>query len=145
MNWKIASVVAFVLLVGCLAVLGFSRSLLGNGPFTIAVQIAAAGLMIWARVTFGMRSFHATADPTSGGIVTKGPYHFIRHPIYASIFYFLLAGAVAHPSFLSLPVALFAAAMLFVRMRSEEQLLLERYPEYGPYAASTKRVLPGVF
>jgi protein-S-isoprenylcysteine O-methyltransferase Ste14 len=145
MNWTVASVVAFVLLVGCIVWLVVSRSILGNGPVSIAVQAAALLLMIWARVTFGMRSFHAAANPTAGGIVTTGPYRFIRHPIYAAIFYFLLGGAVAHPNFANLSAVLLAAAMLFVRLRSEELLLVETYPEYGPYAARTKRVLPGVF
>jgi protein-S-isoprenylcysteine O-methyltransferase Ste14 len=144
-NWKVASVAAFVLLVGCLLWMVTTRSLFGDGPVTIAIQVAAVLLMIWARMTFGMRSFHASADPTAGGIVTHGPYQFIRHPIYASVFYFLAGGAMAHPGFQSLCAFLIAGAMLFVRMRSEEILLIERYPEYGPYAASTSRVVPGIF
>ena len=137
--------VAFLLLVGCCVWLGASGSLLGNGTVTVAVQAAAVLLMIWARVTFGMRSFHAAANPTAGGIVTKGPYRFIRHPIYAAIFYFLFAGAVAHPSFATVSVVLLAVALLFVRMHSEERLLLEQYPEYRSYAARTSRILPGIF
>jgi protein-S-isoprenylcysteine O-methyltransferase Ste14 len=145
MNWKVASVVAFVLLVGCILWLVVTKSILGNGPVTIALQCGAVLLMIWARITFGMRSFHAAANPTSGGIVTHGPYRFIRHPIYAAIFYFLLGGALAHPGIGSVAATVVAAAMLFVRMRSEEVLLVETYPEYGAYAASTSRVLPGIF
>jgi len=45
--------------------------------------------MLWARLTFGGRSFHAGANPTAGGVVTTGPYRFVRHPIYAAILYFL--------------------------------------------------------
>jgi len=145
MSWKSASVVAFALLAACVWWMGIMGSLFASGPVTLAVQIAAGLLMIWARVTFGRRSFHAAANPTSGGIVTTGPYRFIRHPIYAAIFYFMLAGAAAHPSGESLSAALIVTVMLFVRMRSEEILLLDRYPEYGPYAARTSRILPGVF
>jgi protein-S-isoprenylcysteine O-methyltransferase Ste14 len=145
MKYKVASVVAFVLLVACGAWMWSTGSLLANGPVTIAVQVAAVLLMIWALLTFKLRSFHASADPTSGGIVTTGPYRFIRHPIYAAVFYFLFAGAAAHPGVQGLSAAVLAAVMLFIRMRSEEILLIQRYPEYGPYAARTSRILPRVF
>ena len=145
MNWKLASIVAFVVLGACIMWMGIVGSLFANGPVTIAVQCAAVLLMIWARLTFRLRSFHAAANPTAGGIVTTGPYRFIRHPIYAAVFYFVAAGAAAHPSARSLSAALLAAVMLFVRMRSEEILLIESYPEYAPYAASTSRILPGIF
>lgn len=145
MNYKAASLVAFVLLVVCILWMWTIEALFGNGPVTIAIQVAAILLMIWARLTFKLRSFHAIADPTAGGIVSTGPYRFIRHPIYAAAFYFIAAGAIAHPGVQSLSAALLAAVMLFVRMRSEEILLIERYPEYSSYAASTSRILPGVF
>jgi protein-S-isoprenylcysteine O-methyltransferase Ste14 len=145
MNYKAASLVAFVLLVACCLWMYVIGSLFANGPVTLAVQGAAVLLMIWARVIFRARSFHAAANPTEGGIVTTGPYRYIRHPIYAAIFYFLAAGAAAHPSLGSLSATVIAAAMLFIRARSEEILLLERYPEYSQYAAATARILPRVF
>ena len=49
------------------------KSVFANSPLAIAVQIEAALLMIWARLTFGMRSFHLAANPTAGGLVTTGP------------------------------------------------------------------------
>ena len=77
MNWKNLSGVALAILVGCIWALLFRRSLFGTGPVTIALQFAAALLMLWARYTFGMRSFHGTANPTSGGLVTNGPYRVL--------------------------------------------------------------------
>ncbi len=145
MNYKAASLAALVVLVACCLSMFFFRSLFANGPVTLAVQSAAFLLLIWARVTFGLRSFHAAANPTEGGIVMTGPYRYIRHPIYAAIFCFLAAGAAAHPSLGSLSATVLAAAMLFIRMRSEEILLLRRYPEYSQYAATTWRILPNVF
>jgi protein-S-isoprenylcysteine O-methyltransferase Ste14 len=118
----------------------FSRSLV-----VIALQGAAAALMMWARITFGRRSFHATADPTAGDLVTKGPYRFIRHPIYTAVCVFVLAGVAAHPS-----VAAYALAGLVVigaigRILAEETLLRAKYPAYADYSNRTSRMIPFVF
>jgi protein-S-isoprenylcysteine O-methyltransferase Ste14 len=111
----------------------------------MAVQAAAVALMIWARLTFGLRSFNPGAAPTQGELVTSGPYHYWRHPIYAAIIIFVAAAAASHPGWISFGLALTVAAGLFLRMRSEEQFLLEKYPTYGAYMNRTARVVPGLF
>jgi protein-S-isoprenylcysteine O-methyltransferase Ste14 len=121
------------------------RGQLFGGPVTTTVQAVAVLLMIWARITFGLRSFHAAANPTEGGLVTTGPYHYVRHPIYAAILLFFAAAIVAHPSWINAGLFLIMFAALLTRMLSEERLVVERYPEYAEYARHTKRVLPGVF
>src|SRR5689334_12039889 len=76
--------------------------------WAIALQIAATLLMLWARVTFGMRSFHADARPTAGGLVTTGPYGYIRHPIYAAICLFVWTGILAHLSPMAISLGIVA-------------------------------------
>jgi protein-S-isoprenylcysteine O-methyltransferase Ste14 len=145
MSLKHISVVAFLGAAVCIFWLAFQKALLGAGPVTIAIQVIAVLLMIWARLTFGRRSFHAAANPTSGGLVTRGPYRFLRHPIYSAVLYFVWAGIAAHPSRSGILLALLASALLGVRMLAEERLLFEMYPEYAEYARRTARVLPFIF
>lgn len=145
MNPKAASLVAFAVCVGCVIWLGLNKTLFANGPVTLIIQVAALLLMIWARLTFRVRSFHPGANPTAGGIVTSGPYRFVRHPIDAAIFYFLVGSVIAHPSASTVAAVVIADLGLYIRMRSEETLLLDRYPEYQSYAVRTRRVLPGVW
>ena len=145
MNAKRLSVVATVLLVVAVVLLFRQRALLADRPVTIALQAAAVLLMLWARLTFGARSFHAAANPTEGGLVTTGPYRYFRHPIYAAVLLFVWAGVLTHVTPLSIGLALVATAATAVRIRGEERLLVERYPEYRAYAARTKRVVPWVF
>jgi protein-S-isoprenylcysteine O-methyltransferase Ste14 len=119
-------------------------ALLSARPAVIGVQAVAVALFLWARWTFGIRSFHAAANPTEGGLVTAGPYRYLRHPIYAAILLFAGAGAVARPSAGSLFFLLVAAGAA-VRIAAEETLLVERYPEYRDYARRTKRLIPLLF
>ena len=139
-----ASLVATAVLVVAVVYLLFTHMLFAAGPVAIAVQVLAAALMLWARVTFRGRSFHAGANPTEGGLVTSGPYRFVRHPIYAAILFFVWAGVASHASLVSGAAGLIATAAVAVRIATEERLVLERYPEYRDYAARTKRILPYV-
>lgn len=141
-NWKLVSNIAFLALLGCVVALFATGSLFASGPVTITVQIAAAVLMFWARITFGIRSFHAAANPTAGGLVTRGPYKYLRHPIYAAILYFVWAGVAAHLSVRNVLIGFVATVMLGLRMYSEERLLGLTYPEYAEYSRKTARVLP---
>lgn len=144
MSLKYLSVAAFVIAVLALVGLAAKGWILGTGPVTIGLQALAILLMVWARITFGMRSFHAAANPTEGGLVTSGPYHYVRHPIYTSVLLFVWAGIAAHLSWQSATLGLVVTAGLWGRMLSEERLIVQKYPEYAEYARRTKRVLPGV-
>ena len=145
MNWKRLSLAAVVGLSICIIGLYLKHfAIFGTGPITITIQVIAALLMVWARLTFGLRSFHGTANPTAGGLVKTGPYRYIRHPIYAAILYFIWAGIAAHPSRVTVVVGLLATAFTAVRIVAEEKLLVATYPEYAAYARVTKRVVPFV-
>jgi len=63
-----------VVAAAALAWLFVIHHLIASNPILLVVQASAVLLMLWARVTFGRRSFHATANTTEGGLVTTGPY-----------------------------------------------------------------------
>jgi protein-S-isoprenylcysteine O-methyltransferase Ste14 len=124
--------------------LTFQNSILANGIVTIIIQILAVMLFFWARVTFGFRSFHAAANPTSGGLITSGPYHYIRHPIYAAVIYFVWAGIFSHLSLFNVLPGIAATFGLIIRIFAEQKLVTEKYPEYVEYVKSTKYIIPFV-
>jgi protein-S-isoprenylcysteine O-methyltransferase Ste14 len=144
-RFRIFSIVGYIIMVLALVPLFYFQGLFSWSPLVIAVQAIAVGLMVWARITFGLRSFHYAANPTEGGLVTTGPYKFIRHPIYAAIVYFVLAGVAGNLSWNN--VALFAVICLgvWIRIFCEERLIVTEYPEYSQYAKRTKRIVPFVY
>jgi protein-S-isoprenylcysteine O-methyltransferase Ste14 len=142
---KLPSILSYLVMVGGLFGLAITRSLFSASPLVIAVQAAAAGLMIWARVTFGRRSFHLAANPTEGGLVTTGPYRLIRHPIYTAVCLFVLAGVLSHWSWSAASLGGLIMGGSLVRLFNEEALMVKRYPEYRQYAANTWRMVPFLF
>ena len=142
---KTLSIVGYVVMIGALLGLLATRTLFSSSPFVILVQVLALLLFLWARVTFGRRSYHVVADPTEGGLVTGGPYRYIRHPIYAAFCLFTLAGVAAHWSWSSGLCAALILSSAVMRIFCEEALVGKRYPEYAQYKARTWRMIPYVY
>ena len=101
--------------------------------------------MVWARITFGSRSFHFAANPTEGGLVTTGPYKYFRHPIYASVLYFAIPGVIANLTGLNVLLLILLIVGVAIRIYTEETLVIRQYPDYAEYAIRTKRIVPFLF
>jgi protein-S-isoprenylcysteine O-methyltransferase Ste14 len=105
---------------------------------TIAI-VAAYAFIVWALLTL-RRSF--SVFPEARQLIRSGPYRLVRHPLYAA--YILCYLAICLPR-LSVPALLLAAAGIageIWRARFEERLLVEVFPEYSDYAATTPRFVP---
>jgi len=139
---RIVSLAATGIAICGIAFLAFYKSLFSSNLPGSVVQVLAIGLMVWARVTCGKRSFHAGANPTEGGLVTSGPYRFLRHPIYAAATYFVWAGVVSYQTVEAFVAAVVVTLCLVIRMFLEEQFLSATYPEYQQYSKRTKRLIP---
>ena len=142
---KIASLITFVIAVMGLIYLIFTKHLLSTNPVGITVQVLAAGLMVWARITFGTRSFHAMANTTEGGLVTSGPYRFLRHPIYAAIIYFTWVSVFSYLLIDVIAAVVIISISLFLRMLLEEKFLKLTYDEYTTYSKHAYRLIPFLF
>jgi protein-S-isoprenylcysteine O-methyltransferase Ste14 len=144
-SFDILSVAGYFLMLAGLFSLYFNNGLFVLSVPVILLQVMAILLMIWARVTFRARSFHLTAHPTEGGLVTTGPYKHIRHPIYASVLLFIWSGVAGNLSVVNALLGCVVSAGAFIRIFCEEILVRARYPEYFQYAEKTKRLIPYVF
>jgi protein-S-isoprenylcysteine O-methyltransferase Ste14 len=142
---KFVSLLGYVIMVIGMVALWSIDALFASNPLVIALQVLAAALMIWARVTFGLRSFHPGANPTAGALITTGPYRFIRHPIYTAICVFVIAGALGNLSLASALFALLVVTGAIVRILLEERFLLGQYPDYAAYSVKTKRIIPWLY
>ena len=138
------SVLATAVLMGAACVLVVRGAFFGNGPVSIGLQVLGFALVVWARITFGFRSFHLAANPTPGGLVTKGPYSYIRNPIYAGAWLIIWTGVAVHWSTVNAALGGVVAVTLLIRIACEERLLHQAYPDYAEYSRKTARLIPFV-
>jgi protein-S-isoprenylcysteine O-methyltransferase Ste14 len=144
MSSRSISVVATAVLVAAATALVFRGAILGTGPVSLSLQAAGLALVIWARLTFGLRSFHFAANPTQGRLITNGPYRYLRNPIYTGAWLVIWTGVAVHWSAVNAGLGGVAAVTLLIRIYCEEQLLRKSYPEYSDYARKTARLIPFV-
>jgi protein-S-isoprenylcysteine O-methyltransferase Ste14 len=78
-------------------------------------------------------------------LVTSGPYHLVRHPIYSGILVAGIGTAVAL-SWVWL-IAVIVAAIYFIYSATvEERYMASQFPDVYPrYKRSTKMLVPFVF
>jgi len=116
----------------------------GIVPDAATAAVSAVGLLliIAGKVALG-RSFGLM--PANRGIVCRGVYRVMRHPIYAGYLVTHAAFLVAHPIGWNLLVLVASDTALLVRAICEERTLA-RDAEYAGYMTKVRwRVLPGVF
>ncbi len=108
----------------------------------LAGDIVALAACIWllAAVLVLGRCFGVL--PEARGLVTRGPYGIVRHPVYLGELAACAGLALAAPTAWNLFVAAVFFGAQAVRMRLEETELGEHFPEYARYAAETPRLLP---
>lgn len=108
----------------------------------LALQLSGWGGAVVSLLNLG-RSFGMA--PANRGVVMRGAYGFVRHPLYLAEFVHLLGYLVAQPSaWNALVIGVIAAAQV-VRILAEERLL-SADSLYRAYRRQVRwRLLPGVW
>ena len=83
--------------------------------------------------------------PEARGLVTRGPYAMIRHPLYLGELVALLGVTVQYFSEWALLLLLLQCAFQVGRMSNEERVLSGVFPEYRDYMARTARLVPHIY
>ncbi len=110
----------------------------------LAVGYVNLPLLWWIEATLG-KNFNTTLHLREGHtLVTDGPYRWVRHPMYTSLFVFTVAVLLASANWLiGLPGLIALTVIVVNRIDAEEALMMERFgDEYRQYMRRTGRFLP---
>ena len=109
----------------------------------VVLCITGLAFCIWARFTLGRNWSGVVTFKGGHELITRGPYAIVRHPIYAGLLAMIVATVivVGHvAAIIALPFIFFA---LWIKLRYEEKLMLEKFPEeYAAYQRRVKRLVP---
>ena len=138
-------VVAALAAQGAFVVLGaIARDSSSGAPVLIGNALLVVGLSFSiVSVLFLGRCFGVLPDVR--GLVMRGPYRYVRHPLYLGELASVLGIAIGSTRWMpAVAVWALCIGLQLVRTRYEEDGLRAEFPEYGPYADRTKRLIPGV-
>jgi protein-S-isoprenylcysteine O-methyltransferase Ste14 len=109
---------------------------------TAMISAVGLGLVVIGKMALG-RSFGLV--PANRGIVVRGPYTVVRHPIYTGYLITHVAFFIADPSGWNAAVILIADTALILRALMEERVL-SADTEYQSYCRRVGwHLVPGVF
>lgn len=137
----VAGQLALMAALALLAAPAFLRGAAGPGAWLLA--LAGAALGGWAVSANRPGNFNVRPTPRAGGVlVQRGPYRWIRHPMYTSVMACGFAAAWAAASVWGWVAVAALVAVLALKASFEERWMLQAHPEYADYRLRTRRFLP---
>jgi methyltransferase len=142
-RWMVALHTA-VLVGAALEVVLFKRPFILAGTMFL-IFLAANAVRWWVILTLGDHWNVQVMDSTELGVVTTGPFRFVRHPNYAAVFAEMIALPLIHTAWITALVGAVAhVAVLTQRLSTEERVLFAN-PAYRAAMAGKPRFIPGLF
>ncbi len=79
-------------------------------------------------------------------VITTGPYHVVRHPMYAGAFILLIFTPLVLGSWVALPLVIPLIGVIIVRLLDEERFLLAHLSGYDDYYHKVQyRLIPSIW
>lgn len=118
-NWRNVHLAALVLFIAALLLAGWAIRVMRLGHFNIRPTIRDGAVL-----------------------VTHGPYRYIRHPMYASLLFGGVGLLLTSFSWLRLVTFLALWLVLYLKVRIEEKLLADHFPDYYLYQKRSRMLFP---
>jgi Putative protein-S-isoprenylcysteine methyltransferase len=126
---------------------GSGATLWAPNPVSAAIAdiLAVAGLaiMLWARVILGRNWSAGVVLKEDHELIQRGPYAYVRHPIYSGVILLMLGFAVLQGRASAFVALLMVLVVLWLKAGQEEKLLISHFPtEYPAYRKRVKALIP---
>ncbi len=126
--------------------------LLITGPWVASTLplfiFESIGILLGIYAIFSMRWFNLKISPEvkeDAVFTTRGPYHYIRHPMYAALLVTFVPLIINYPSLTRIITGSILLIDLLIKLHFEERLLADHFNEYKEYRKKTKKLLPLIY
>ncbi len=109
----------------------------------VVVCVLGLGFAVWARVYLGTNWSRSVTIKQDHELITGGPYGLVRHPIYTGLLTGFLGTAIAIGQVRGLVAFALIFAVLWFKLRLEEQWMRLQFGEvYEQYAQRVPALVP---
>lgn len=109
------------------------------------IFLAANAVRWWVIRTLGEHWNVQVMNSTGLGVVTTGPFHYVRHPNYAAVFVEMLVLPLIHTAWITAIAGSLAHMVVLSQRLSTEERVLFSDAQYRAAMAGKPRFLPGLF
>lgn len=111
--------------------------------FGVLLLLLGFGFAVWARFVLGRNWSGIVTVKEDHTLITRGPYAWVRHPIYTGILLALLGTAVTLGTVLNFLEVPMVGLALWLKLRTEERFMIETFGEqYTAYRRHVKALIP---
>ena len=149
--WGYSGIVLVVILLLFFQQSSFQFQLIPHTTVVLIVGVILCGLgvvfAIWARRQLGKNwGSRPSAQQEGQELMTSGPYHFVRHPIYTGMLSALIGSALVGGTLWFIIFVLICVLLTWKRIRAEEKFMMQQFPnQYHDYKKRTRVLIPFVF
>lgn len=111
----------------------------------LVIFLAANCVRWWVIRTLGNHWNVQVMDSTSLGVITSGPFRYVRHPNYAAVFSEMVALPLIHTAWITAVAGSLAHIIVLSQRLATEERVLFANPEYRSAMGQKPRFIPGVF
>ena len=110
-----------------------------------AIFLAANAVRWWVIRTLGEHWNVQVMNSTGLGVVTTGPFRYVRHPNYAAVFVEMLVLPLIHTAWITAIAGSLAHIVVLSQRLSTEEHVLFSDAQYRAAMTDKPRFLPGLF
>lgn len=108
------------------------------------VCVAGLGIALYSRWSLGGNWSSEVRFKQGHELVKTGPYRFVRHPIYSGVLLMCLGPTIQFGRLHCWLGVLVIGVGIWIKLKQEEQMMLQHFPEYSEYRKRVKALVPFV-
>lgn len=113
-----------------------------------SILLIACGSFIGVWAVYSMRKSTLRINPEVShvaNLITDGPYHYLRHPMYTSVLLVCLGLLIVNMTLVKAVIYVILICDLIVKLQYEESMLMNHFENYKLYTKKTWRIIPYLY